>query len=34
MRLKRLFFTIKSLRMGYYNSTNTVEIESAGLIAV
>ena len=33
-RLKRLFFTIESTRMGYYNSTNTVEIESAGLIAV
>ena len=33
-RLKRLFFTIKSLRMGYYNSTNTVEIESAGLITI
>ena len=34
LKRRRVRFSRSSLQMGYYNSTNTVEIESAGLITV
>ena len=34
LKRRRVRSSRSSLQMGYYNSTNTVEIESAGLITV